>query len=128
SARSATATPTARSSAATPSSCPKSRRSTWSTRSISTRVELLAAAQDAGELAVHQDAGEVRLGPGVVALVIAEDLADPTVDLYRGVPRGGRWGCPFFSKTSRERRGVQRSAGAATACASAWTTMTAIRG
>src|SRR5712691_4114676 len=74
------------------SSCPKSGRSSCSTRYTSTRVELLAAAQDAGELAVHQDAGEVRLGAGVVALVVAEDLLDLTVDLHRSVARGGRLG------------------------------------
>src|SRR6266571_9108527 len=88
----ATAAPTARSSAATPSSCPKSGRSTCSTRSTSTRVELLAAAQNAGELAVHQDADKVGLGVGIIALVVAEDLLDLTVDLHRSVPRGGRLG------------------------------------
>src|SRR5712692_4060682 len=98
SARSATAAPTARSSAATPSSSPKSRCSPCSTRSTSTRVELLAAALDAGELAVHQDAGEVRLDAGIVALVVAEDLPDLTVDLHRSVPRGGRLGSLLLTK------------------------------
>ena len=36
-------------------------------------VRLLAGA---AKLALHQDAGKVRLGAGVVALVIREDLAD----------------------------------------------------
>src|SRR5260370_34351381 len=81
---SVTAAPTARSSAATPSSCLKSGRSACSTRSPSTRPELLAAAKDAGELAVHQDAGKVRLGAGIIGRGEKEGAE---------VQRGGRPGC-----------------------------------
>src|SRR5712691_3687837 len=91
----ATAAPTARSSAATPSSCSKSGRSTCSTRSTSTRAELLAAAQDAGELVVHQDAGKVGLGAGIIAHVVGEDLVDMAIHLHRHAPPGGRVGVPF---------------------------------
>src|SRR5260221_13710719 len=84
----ATAAPTARSSAATPSSCPKSGRSTCSTRSTSTRAELLAAAPDAGELAVHQGAGKVGLGAGIIADVVGDDLVDMAFHLHRSASRG----------------------------------------
>src|SRR5260370_8786708 len=93
---SATAAPTARSSAATPSSCPKDRRSTCSTKYTSTRVELLSAALEAGELAVHQDAGKVGLGAGIIAHVVGKDLVDMAVDLHRRAPPGGRVGVPFW--------------------------------
>src|SRR5258708_11750010 len=89
----ATAAPTARSSAATRSSCRKSGRSTCSTRSTSTRAELLAAAQDAGELAVHQDAGKVGLGAGIIVHVVGEDLVDMAIHLRRSAPPGGPVGC-----------------------------------
>src|SRR5216684_9352551 len=59
----------------------------------------------AAELAVHQDAGEVRLGPGIVALVMAEDLLDLTVDLHRGVPSWQAVDVHLFSKTPAARRG-----------------------
>src|SRR6266851_4132768 len=85
-ARSATAAPTARSSATTPSSCPTSGRATCSTRSTSTRVELLSAALEAGELAVHQDAGKVGLGAGIIAHVVGEDLVDMAIHLHRSAP------------------------------------------
>src|SRR6266567_4251933 len=78
----ATAAPAARSSAATPSSCPKSGRSTCATRSASTRAEVLAAAQDAGE---------VGLGAGIIALVVREDLVvDMAIHLHRSAPPSGR--------------------------------------
>src|SRR5260370_12746756 len=66
--------PTARSSAATPSSCPKSGRSACSTRSTSTRVEFLAAAPDAGK---------GGLGAGIIAHVVGEDLVDMAIHLHR---------------------------------------------
>src|SRR5260370_34707968 len=66
--------PTARSSAATPSSCPKSGRSACSTRSTSTRVEFLAAAPDAGK---------GGLGAGIIAHVLGEDLVDMAIHRHR---------------------------------------------
>src|ERR1700704_3231868 len=67
--------------------------------------ELAGAAQ----LAVHQDAGEVRLGAGVVALVMAEDFLDLTVDLHRGVPSWPAVDVHLFSKTPATKRGSRRS-------------------
>jgi hypothetical protein len=58
---------------------PKSERSTCSTRSISTKVELLAAAQDAGK---------VGLGAGIIAHVVGEDLVDMAIHLHRSAPPG----------------------------------------
>src|SRR6266700_6290306 len=101
----ATAAPTARSPAATPSSCPKSGRSTCSTRSTSTRAELLAAAQDAGELAVHQDAGKVGLGAGIIAHVVGEDRVEMAIHLHRSAPPGDE--VRHFNKTPGARRGCQ---------------------
>src|SRR5713226_2844660 len=71
---SATTAPTALSSAATPSSCPKSGRSACSTRSTSTRVEFLAAAPDAGK---------GGLGAGIIAHVVGEGLVDMAIHLHR---------------------------------------------
>jgi hypothetical protein len=58
---------------------PKSGRSTCTTRSTSTQVELSAPAQDAGK---------VGLGAGIIAHVVGEDRVDMAIQLHRSAPPG----------------------------------------
>ena len=77
-------------------------------------LEALVDRQDhqlagAAELAVHQDAGEVRLGAGIVAFVIGEDLLDLAVDLHRSFLRAAFGSAVSFSKSPpgpRRSRGI----------------------